>query len=79
MVPIPAGVRAVSPWTTTTASMETPRRSATIWAKVVSWPWPCGEMPVVTVTVPLGSTRTVALSKGPKPQISVKVTMPTPM
>ena len=44
--------------------------SATIWAKVVSWPWPCGEMPVKTVTSPLGSTRTVALSNGPKPQIS---------
>ena len=33
-----------------------------IWANVVSWPWPWGEVPVNAVTVPLGSTRTMALS-----------------
>ena len=40
------------------------------WAKVVSCPWPCGEAPVYAVTVPLGSTRIIALSYGPNPHIS---------
>ena len=33
-----------------------------IWANVVSCPWPWGDVPVNAVTVPLGSTRTIALS-----------------
>ncbi len=45
-VPFPIGVFMVSPWRTTTLSNSTPRRSAMIWAKVVSWPWPCAEVPV---------------------------------
>ena len=39
-----------------------PISSATIWAKVVCKPCPCGDVPVYTVTVPLGSTRTWPLS-----------------
>ena len=69
-VPKPIGVIDVSPWRTTTSSNSTPSRSARIWANVVSWPWPCGEVPVKAVTVPLGSTRTIALSYGPNPHIS---------
>ena len=45
-----------------------PRRSATIWAKPVSWPWPCGEAPVKTVTTPVGWTRTSADSYRPSLQ-----------
>ena len=60
----------VSPCRTTIWSKATPRWSATIWAKVVSWPWPWADVPVKAVTVPVGSTRTMALSKGPKPHIS---------
>ena len=41
-----------------------------IWAKVVSWPWPWADVPVNAVTIPPGSTRTTALSKGPNPHIS---------
>ena len=41
-----------------------------ICAKVVSCPWPWDEVPVKAVTPPPGSTRTTALSKGPKPHIS---------
>ena len=41
-----------------------------IWAKVVSWPCPWAEVPVYAVTVPDGSTRTMALSNGPNPHIS---------
>src|SRR5262249_56608621 len=64
-VPMPYCTTEVSPWTTNTSSIETPSMSATIWANDVSSPWPCGEMPVSTVTLPVGSTRTVALSHPP--------------
>ena len=43
---------AVSPWITSTSSKPTPSWSATICAKVVTWPWPCGEIPITTRTVP---------------------------
>jgi hypothetical protein len=45
-VPSPCGPVAVSPWRISTCSGSMPSRSATIWAKPVSWPWPCGEVPV---------------------------------
>ena len=45
--------------------MSTPSSSATICAKVVSSPWPCGDAPVITVTLPVGSIFTVALSQPP--------------
>ena len=44
-----------------------PSWSATIWDHVVSWPWPCGEVPVTTWTLPVGSIRTVADSHPPAP------------
>ena len=61
-VPPPEGKRAVSPWRTCTSDGLTPRASATIWANVVSEPWPCGETPVEAVTYPDGAMRTWALS-----------------
>ena len=65
-VPIPWCTRSVSPWMTCTSSTATPTWSATIWANEVSVPWPWGEMPVSTVTLPLSSTRTVADSQPPQ-------------
>src|SRR3954466_7505343 len=54
-----------------TTAGSTPRRSATICAIVVSRPWPCGEVPLNTVTEPDGCTRTTADSQKP-------AWMPTP-
>jgi hypothetical protein len=48
-------------------SMPTPKRSATSWAKVVSWPWPWLCEPVRTSTVPTALTRTSADSQSPTP------------
>ena len=48
------GTRPVSPCTISTASTPTPRRAATSWAKVVSWPWPWLWDPVKTVMLPVG-------------------------
>ena len=42
----PSGPVEVSPCSTSTMSGVVPTRSATIWAKLVSRPWPCGEVPV---------------------------------
>jgi hypothetical protein len=36
----------VSPWCTSTFCGSMPRMSPAIWAKLVSSPWPCGEVPV---------------------------------
>ena len=43
-------------------SSGTPISSATIWASVVSWLWPCGAWAVNTVTCPSISSRTRACS-----------------
>jgi hypothetical protein len=45
IVPKPIGIAAVSPSEMTTAAGVTFRASATIWAKIVSMPWPCGHAP----------------------------------
>ena len=42
----PHGPWDVSPCMTSTACGSTPSLSATIWAKLVSSPWPCGDVPV---------------------------------
>ena len=57
----------VSPCSTSTSSNATPSRSATICDSAVSWPWPCGEMPVMTSTLPVGSIRIAACSQPPAP------------
>ena len=36
----------VSPWCTSTFCGSMPRMSPAIWAKLVSSPWPCGDVPV---------------------------------
>ena len=38
------GVVRLSPWTTRTDAIGTPRVSAATCASVVSWPWPCGRL-----------------------------------
>ncbi len=53
-VPTPGGTSPESPQTISTAAGSTPSSSAAICAKVVSWPWPCGEEPVRTHHPPVG-------------------------
>ena len=56
-VPKPCGARRVSPWThRDRRRASTPSWSATTWANVVSWPWPCALEPVMAVTAPERST-----------------------
>ena len=47
-------------------AIGTPSVHDTSWAQVVSWPWPCGEVPVLTVTVPSSLTVQVPIST-PRP------------
>ena len=62
-----------------------------IWLNVVTWPWPCGEVPTTTSALPSGVIRTVARSQPPatypfspsqrlgaSPHISVYVDTPMP-
>ncbi len=49
--------RRVSPVVTVILSNGTPSSSATIWASIVWWPWPCEVSPVETTTLPSVSTR----------------------
>ena len=55
----------VSPWSTSTSSMSQPSWSATICAQAVSWLCPCGDVPVITWTEPVGQDRIVACSHPP--------------
>ena len=88
---MPNGIELVSPCTTSTAAKSTPSISATIWAKVVSWPWPWLWLPVKTDTDPVGCTRTLpdsysparapsdpTTAEGAMPHASMKVEMPMP-
>ena len=59
-VPLPAGAIAVSAGARRTRSSATPSRSATTWAIVVAWPWPCEGKLVAQRTAPSGSIVTVA-------------------
>ena len=74
------------------SSGVTPRPSATICDHVVSWPWPCGDVPVATTTFPVGRHRIVAASQPPaayrnaprmfdgaRPHISMYVERPMPI
>ena len=54
-VPTAYAILRVSPVVTWTSSSRTPSSWATIWAKTVSWPWPCVVRPVATLTRPLVS------------------------
>ena len=65
--PMPCEIAPVSPTVITMSSMRQPRWSATICDSVVRVPWPWLVAPVATATLPLGSTRTVTPSNGPRP------------
>lgn len=56
---------AVSLCSTSTSSGATPIFSATIMLHAVSWPCPCGAVPVTTWILFVGRTRTVAASQPP--------------
>ena len=88
---IPYGARPVSPWITSMSSTGMPRESLAIWLHAVSWPCPCGEVPVTSSTLPVGRIRIVQCSQPPaayrsafstrdgaSPHISVNVEMPMP-
>ena len=85
-VPMPCFTTAVSPWWTVTWSNGTPNWSASICAKVVSLPCPCGETPVVALIRPSRSTVTCEcsqppggkLEEGPRPQLSTYIESPRP-
>ena len=62
---MPSGVIAVSPCSTSTSSGSTPSPSATICDQLVSWPCPCGDVPVFTMTPPPGVHSIVAPSHPP--------------
>ena len=55
----------MSPWITSTSSKGMPSSDSTICDHEVACPWPCGEVPVITVTLPVGCTRTVEVSQPP--------------
>ena len=65
--PSPSGAAAVSPAITATLSALTPKASAQICASAVASPCPIGAAPVDTVIWPLGDTRTLPNSNGPRP------------
>ena len=54
----------------TTSSMSTPSSWAITWAYVVSWPWPCGWVPIVATTLPVRWTLMLADSHIAAPQPS---------
>ena len=64
-VPTPGGTVALSPKWIEIASSSTCRRSAAIWAKVVSWPWPWALALVATTKLPSASRLIAALSQPP--------------
>src|SRR5439155_478640 len=63
-VPPPRAISAVSPVRTSIVAGSIPRRSPTRWENIVTCPRPWGAAPLTTMTPPLGSTRTMALSFG---------------
>ena len=46
IVPSPTGVRSVSPHTSVNLSIGMPVLALAIIDHAVSWPWPCGDVPV---------------------------------
>ena len=64
-LPIPRWTRRVSPNATSMRSRPIPVRSATTWAKEVSWPWPWLCVPMNSVAAPDGWTWRRALSQLP--------------
>ena len=80
MVPPPDGTRSVSPQTSVMRSIGMPVCSVVIIDQAVSWPWPCGDVPVYTVADPSSCTSILALSPagGTPPVISTYTLTPMP-
>ena len=71
IVPPPAGhERGVGLHDASPASIGTPSSSATIILNAVSWPWPCGDVPTVAVTVPSVCTSTAPYSWNSPPAVT---------
>ena len=63
-VPPPDATTAVSPVTSLTSCGVMPSRSASTWAKLVSWPWPLDWVPATASTAPSARTLTSTCSLG---------------
>ena len=55
-----------------------PSSWATIWAHVVSWPWPCDFAPVRRMALPVMCTRSSAESNILMPRMSYSRLLPAP-
>ena len=77
-VPSPNGVLSVSPWITSTSSGGMPSSWVTIWANVVSWPWPwvCTDSRIWAL--PVGWMRSSQPSAMPSPRMSMCLRGPAP-
>src|SRR5690606_5062002 len=78
-VPPPRGTCAVSDCTKSICSTGMPRASEASMAKDVGWPWPCPDVPTLTVARPSALISTAANSPPPPPPvISTQVLTPMP-
>ena len=59
-----------------TSSSSTPKRSAAIWAKVVSWPWPCGDEPPPPSRLPVGRDAPLRALEEPAAALDVHARSP---
>ena len=75
---MPNGVWSVSPCSTTMSSAGMPSSWVTIWAKVVSWPWPWVCAPILRTALPVGCTRSSAESNILMPRMSYSRLLPAP-
>ena len=62
--PPPTLTTSVSPMTMSMLSTGTDNSSDTTWAKLVSWPWPAGCVPITMRTRPSARTAISARSRG---------------
>ncbi len=75
---MPNGAVSVSPSSTVTSSAGMPSSWATIWAHVVSWPWPWLFAPVRSSALPVMCTRSSAESNILMPRMSYSRLLPAP-
>ncbi len=68
-VPPPVRTRSVSLCTRRMRSIGMPVRDETIMANAVWWPWPCADVPAMTVAEPSAWTSTAPYSLAPPPAV----------
>ena len=79
MVPPPVGTASVSPHTTSIMSIAIPVSSLANIDHEVTWPCPCGDVPVYTIARPFGRISTLPYSPDEVPAvISTYTLMPMP-